>query len=107
MTDSFFGRVVNITACPACNGEGRIIKDRCPDCGGDGVNRTEKTISLRVPPGVSGSNFQRLEGEGNAVRGGLPGDIIVHFNEIPHDLFSRHGDDVFYEMEITYPKAVL
>ncbi len=105
--DSIFGRVINITACPACNGEGKIVKDRCPACEGGGVNRTEKSISLRVPPGVSGSNFQRLEGEGNAVRGGLPGDIIVHFSEIPHDLFMRHGDDVFYEMEITYPQTVM
>ena len=107
MTDSFFGRVVNITACPACNGEGRIVKDRCPNCGGDGVTRTEKNISLRIPSGVSSSNFQRLDGEGNAVRGGLPGDIIVHFSEMTHDLFTRHGDDVFYEMEVTYPQAVL
>jgi len=105
--DSIFGRIVNITACPACNGEGKIVKDRCPDCQGGGVKRSEKQISLRVPAGVSSSNFQRLDGEGNAARGGLPGDIIVHFAELPHELFTRHGDDVFYEMEITYPQAVL
>ena len=105
--DSIFGRIVNITACPNCNGEGKVVKDRCSDCNGSGVDRTEKTITLKTPPGVSSSNFQRLEGEGNAIRGGLPGDIIVHFAELPHDLFTRHGDDVFYEMEITYPQAVL
>lgn len=105
--DSIFGRIVNITACPNCNGEGKIVKDRCTDCNGSGVNRSEKNITLKVPPGVSSSNFQRLDGEGNAVRGGLPGDLIIHFSELPHDLFTRHGDDVFYEIEITYTQAVL
>src|SRR5207244_457840 len=33
---SVFGQFVNITTCANCNGEGRIIKDRCPACGGEG-----------------------------------------------------------------------
>jgi molecular chaperone DnaJ len=107
MTDSFFGRMVNISACSACGGEGKVTKDPCPTCHGHGVARSEKTISLKVPAGVSSSNFQRLEGEGNAVRGGIPGDIIVHFEELEHEVFTRHGDDVLYEMEIGYPQAVL
>lgn len=108
VADSFFGRVVNVTTCSLCGGEGRVAREACPTCSGQGLVRDEKTIQVRVPPGVASGNYLRLSGEGNAApRGGRAGDILVHFVETEHDLFTRHGDDVLYEMEITYPQAVL
>ncbi len=107
ITDSFFGRVVNLTTCNVCHGEGRIVRDRCGTCDGEGVVRREKTFDVKVPAGVSSGNYTRLKGEGNAVRNGQPGDIIVVFKELPHKLFTRHDDDVLCEVEIGYPKAVL
>ena len=108
ISESFFGRVVNIAACPACGGEGRTVSQPCPACGGDGQLRAEKTISIQVPPGVAEGNYRRLRGEGNApARGGTPGDIIVIFHELPHELFTRHDDNILCEAEISYPQAVL
>ncbi len=108
VSESFFGRVVNITTCNVCGGEGRVVKQPCARCGGDGVVRDEKTFDLRVPPGVAGGNYMRLRGEGNAApRGGQPGDIVVTFIEKQHELFTRHGDDVLCELEISYTQAVL
>jgi len=106
-SNSIFGSVINVTACPNCGGEGKTVSDPCADCSGQGVSRSEKTISINVPPGVSSSHYQRLSGEGNSARGGLPGDILVHFKEEPHELFTRHGDDVLLEIDVTYPQAVL
>ncbi|MBM3327507.1 MAG: molecular chaperone DnaJ [Calditrichaeota bacterium] len=107
-TDSFFGRVVNVTTCGLCNGEGRIAKDPCPTCSGQGLTRDEKLISINVPAGVANGNYLRMSREGNAApRDGLPGDIIVQFTERLHELFTRHNDDVLYEMEISFPQAVL
>jgi len=107
VADSIFGRMVNITTCPACGGLGRMVSDPCKECDGQGIVRMEKTISINVPPGVSSDNYQKLGGEGNAIRGGQPGDIIIHFSEIPHTLFTRHGDSVALELEISYSQAVL
>jgi molecular chaperone DnaJ len=107
ISESFFGRVVNITTCSLCGGEGATVQDPCPVCHGQGVDRTEKTINFRVPGGVSEGNYQKLRGEGNAIRNGQPGDLIVVFRELPHELFTRHGDDVIYEVEISYTQAVL
>lgn len=107
-SESIFGRVINVTTCGLCGGEGRVIRDPCFTCNGQGVVRDEKTISIKVPPGVTTGNFLRLQGEGNfGPRGGAPGDILVHIVEKPHELFTRHEDDILYEMEISYPEAVL
>ncbi len=108
ITESIFGRVVNVTTCSYCNGEGRIAKNPCSNCNGYGLTRDEKLISINVPAGVSTGNYLRLAHEGNmAPRDGVTGDIIVQFVERPHELFTRHNDDVIYEMEISFPQAVL
>ena len=31
---SFFGTVRNVQACPDCQGTGKVIRDKCPDCHG-------------------------------------------------------------------------
>jgi len=108
MTESIFGRVVNVASCSACNGEGQVISSPCPVCSGSGLQRDEKIVAIHVPAGVSDGNYIRMRGEGNHGRHGGPGgDILVGFNEKPHDLFTRHNDDLLYELMISYPQAVL
>jgi len=108
VSESFFGRVVNTTACTVCRGEGRIVKDACNVCGGEGLDRGEKTFNIKVPAGVTTGRYLRMQGEGNpAPRGGQPGDIIVTFHEKTHKVFTRHNDDILFETEISYTQAVL
>jgi len=108
VVDTMIGRVVNVTTCPNCGGEGTVVADPCRTCNGSGLIRDEKVVSIKVPPGVSEGNYMRMRGKGNhGVRGGPPGDILVGFEEIPHKYFSRHGNDIVYELTISYPAAVL
>lgn len=108
VVDTLLGRVVNVTVCPNCGGEGSVITDPCGSCNGSGLNRNEKVVSIKVPSGVSEGNYMRMRGEGNhGVRGGPPGDILVGFEEIIHRYFTRHGNDIMYELTISYPSAVL
>jgi molecular chaperone DnaJ len=103
---SVFGQFVNVTLCGNCNGEGHIIRDRCPTCGGEGRVQGETTIKVNVPAGVSEGNYIPLRGQGNAgQRGGPAGDLLVIIEEEPHNIFSRNGDDVVLDLLITYPEA--
>ncbi|NTW84168.1 MAG: molecular chaperone DnaJ [Chlorobiaceae bacterium] len=105
---TMFGQFVNITACPTCGGEGRVIKDRCTSCYGEGIKQGEVTVKVTVPAGVQDGNYLTLRGQGNAgPRGGAPGDLIVVIEEKPHDLFIREGDDVIYNLAISFPDLVL
>ncbi len=105
---SVFGQFVNITACSNCNGEGTVIDKPCRKCMGDGRIQEESTVSINVPPGVHEGSYMTMRGEGNAgKRGGQPGDIIVVFQELPHDYFVREGDDIIYDLTISFPAAVL
>jgi molecular chaperone DnaJ len=105
---SMFGQFVNITTCPTCSGEGRIIKEPCSNCYGEGRIQGETTIKVNIPAGVADGNYIPLRGQGNAgQRGGPPGDLIVVIEEQPHPYFSRNGDDIVYDLNISYPSAVL
>ncbi len=105
---SVFGQFVNITACNNCNGEGTVIDKPCKKCMGDGRIQSEATVKIDAPAGVGDGNYMTMHNEGNAgKRGGPAGDLIVIFKEIPHDYFVREGDDILYDMFVSYPEAAL
>lgn len=105
---SVFGQFVNITACHNCSGEGQVIDSPCRNCSGDGRVQDEATINIEVPAGVQDGNYMTLRGEGNSgKRGGQSGDIIVVFQEVPHEHFIRENDDIIYNLFITFPQAAL
>jgi molecular chaperone DnaJ len=108
VSKSIFGQFVNIAPCNNCGGTGRIISEPCTTCTGDGRIQDESTIKISVPAGVSDGNYMTLRGEGNAGKhGGPSGDIIVIFEELSHEYFTRDGNNVVYELYISYPDAVL
>lgn len=108
VSQSMFGRFVNVTSCPKCNGEGYLIKDPCSTCRGDGRVKSEETIEIDVPAGVVEGNYLTIRGEGNAgARGGRPGNLRVEIEEKPHEYFHRDGRDIYYELFVSFPDAAL
>ncbi len=105
---SIFGQFINIQPCSNCNGTGRIISEPCPACNGEGRVYGEATIKISVPAGVTEGSYMTLRGEGNAGKnGGEAGDVIVIFHELPHEYFLRDGDDIIYDLYLSFPEAVL
>jgi len=105
---SIFGQLINITTCDRCRGEGTVIETPCSDCAGEGRRREQSEITIQVPAGVSNGNYIPLAGMGDVgPRGGPPGDLIAHIEEIEHDLFLRDGDDLLVEVPISVARAAL
>lgn len=105
---SMFGQFVNIQVCPSCQGEGRIIKEKCQHCYGEGRTKNETTIKVNIPPGVSSGNYIPMRGQGDSgIRGGGSGDLIVLIEEQEHEYFIREEDDIHYELTISIADAAL
>ena len=94
--------------CPRCGGEGKFISDPCPRCSGQGREREQKTLSVKVPPGVDTGDRIRLGGQGEAgIQGGPPGDLYVQMEVRPHPLFTREGADLACQLPISFTQAAL
>lgn len=105
---SFLGQVVSVSPCHACNGEGTRIEQVCETCNGRGVQQGEKTIEVEVPAGVSSGDYLTLRGQGNSgLRGAPRGDILVVMEVEEDERFIRDGNDLIYELPITYTQAAL
>ncbi len=105
---TILGQMQTQSVCPHCGGEGRTIKDKCHDCNGEGIVRSEEIISINIPAGVQDGMQLSLSGKGNAApRGGVPGDLIVLVEEIPHDLFERQENNLYYNTFITFSDAAM
>ncbi|OMH39347.1 molecular chaperone DnaJ [Motiliproteus sp. MSK22-1] len=94
--------------CPACHGEGKIIKDPCHDCHGRGRVEESKTLSVKIPAGVDTGDRIRLAGEGEAgVHGGPSGDLFVQVSVRDHAIFERDGRNLYCEVPISFVDAAL
>ncbi len=94
--------------CPVCRGEGQVITDPCPECKGAKTVEREKTMTVKIPPGVETGSRLRLSGEGEpGLHGGPHGDLFIVIKVKEHPLFVRDGDDIWCEIPISITTAAL
>ena len=107
-TRSVFGQFVQVAPCPTCQGEGTIISNPCDVCRGEGRVRGERTVAVEIPAGVSNNNYITLRGQGSAGRRNGPGgDLLVMIEIKDDDRFERNGDDLFYDLSLSFSQAAL
>jgi molecular chaperone DnaJ len=94
--------------CPKCRGSGQAIEDACGACHGRGRVQRNKTLAVKVPPGVDNGDRIRLTGEGEAGQNGGPsGDLYVDIRVRPHSIFERDGPHLSCAVPISFATAVL
>jgi molecular chaperone DnaJ len=105
---TILGHMQTTVTCPTCNGSGTMITAKCGSCKGEGRVYGEETISVEIPAGVHEGIQLSMNGKGNAgERNGPAGDLIVQIEEIPHEELQREGNDVLYNLYISFPEAVM
>lgn len=105
---SLFGIVQQTVPCPTCHGQGKVIKDKCPKCGGTGTMQGEEIVTIYIPAGVEDGMTLRERGKGNAApNGGINGDlhVVIHVEE--HPVFERNGNNLYLNYFISFPQACL
>jgi molecular chaperone DnaJ len=108
VTNTLLGQMQTTSACPTCQGDGKIITDKCNHCAGEGVTRDEEVITIKIPAGVGEGMQMNVTGKGNAARrGGINGDLLVVINEEEHPELVRDGNNLIYNLFLSFPEITL
>ncbi|MBL7055073.1 molecular chaperone DnaJ [Candidatus Woesearchaeota archaeon] len=103
-----FGMFSTTNTCGKCRGQGKYVKNECPVCDGTGVVKKTRRIEIGVPAGSETGTNLRITGEGEAGEKGAPsGDLYVIMYVKDHDVFERHGDDIYIKVNLPFTIASL
>ena len=94
--------------CPHCHGSGKIIPDPCTACNGAGKIKKQKTLEVKIPPGINEGMRIRSAGNGEpGSNGGPSGDLYIEIRVKQHDIFERDGDDLHCTVPVGLTTAAL
>ena len=105
---TILGTMQTRTTCPTCGGEGHIIKNKCKECGGEGIVYGEEIVTVKIPKGVAEGMQLSMSGKGNAGKhNGVPGDLLILVEEEPDKELIRDENDLIYNLLLSFPAAAL
>ncbi|XP_074316571.1 uncharacterized protein LOC141652862 isoform X2 [Silene latifolia] len=103
-----FGVASQVSTCVSCQGEGRIVTDKCLECGGLGNIRSIRRIDVVIPPGVVDGATMQLRGEGNYDGNRrISGDLYLALHVEERRGILRDGLNLVSRVSITYTEAIL
>lgn len=100
------GFVMFTAPCPACRGEGKVIKTPCSECHGSGQREKSKKIVVAFPAGIDEGQVLRVPGQGIPGPAGA-GDVLVQIEIEPDAAFERHGADLATKVKVPLTDAIL
>ena len=106
--NTMLGQMINVTTCPRCKGDGRIVETPCETCRGEGRVERTRTLQVTIPMGIDEGHQIRLSNEGEAgPRGGPPGSLYVAVHVAPHPSLKREGTELIFEASVGLAQAAL
>jgi len=108
VTNTILGQMQTASTCPQCHGSGQSLRKRPSGSDEFGMVREEAIVDVRIPAGVQEGMQLSIQGEGNAgPNGGVPGDLLVVIEEVPHEHLQRNGKNLHFDLYIPFTDAAL
>lgn len=103
-----FSRIQEIGACQPCRGTGVYFssRERCPECDG-GFKMEKKILNVKILPGLKHGDRCIIRGMADEGRNIIPGDVVIHLQEVAHPFLTRQNNDLFMEKDIDLRTALL
>ena len=108
VTNTILGRMQTASPCQSCGGSGQIIDKKPSDADAQGLLLKEETVAIKIPAGIVEGMQLKVSGKGNEAPGnGIAGDLLVAIEEKEHDYLQREGDNLHYDLYISFSEAAL
>ncbi|MDZ7726350.1 MAG: molecular chaperone DnaJ [Candidatus Campbellbacteria bacterium] len=105
--NSIFGSFTTVRPCTACNGRGEVPEEPCGTCSGQGVVNRQEEITIAIPAGIEDGQMIRMGGMGEAVAGGIPGDLYVKVHVSKHSTLRKQGENLVMNLNVKLTDALL
>ena len=108
VTNTILGRMQSASTCPTCGGTGQSIESKPANADAQGMILEDETVSIKIPAGVVDGMQLKVASKGNDAPGnGIPGDLIVAVEEVEHEFLKREGENLHFDLYISFPEAAL
>lgn len=109
VANTILGRMQTATTCNLCSGSGQILDQKPAGADAQGMHLEEDTVSIKIPAGVVDGMQLKVAGKGNEAPGSnsISGDLIVAIEEIEHEFLKREGENLHYDLYISFAEAAL
>ena len=105
--DLFLGRFHLSGNAPSAREKGTIPTKKCSACSGHGVSKKGEEITVNIPPGIRDGEAISMPGLGEAVAGGVAGDLYVKFTVGKHPVFRRENLNLIMDLDVKMSEALL
>jgi molecular chaperone DnaJ len=105
--NTMLGQMMTSSTCPSCGGAGEVVDQKGSGSDNSGMNRIEEVISIKIPSGVTEGMQLSMSSKGNEVAGGVAGDLLIVIEEIEDDKLKRDGNNVIYDLYLSFLDAAL
>lgn len=106
--NTMLGQIITTAPCVRCGGTGKVVRNPCKTCRGQGRSERERKMTVKVPAGAEDGTRLRYSGMGEAgQRGGPSGDLYVYVSVAPNEIFQRNGADLHCETAISFTQAAM
>lgn len=69
---------------------------------------TTAPLAVKIPAGINNGQRVRIAGKGNpGTLGAGRGDLFVEMVLLEHDTFTRKGNDLYCDIEVSFPTAII
>ncbi len=94
--------------CSACDGSGEHTGESCGDCGGEGRVSRRENVRVAIPAAAKEGAQIKIKGKGDEdARTGEAGDLGVTVRSKPHPIFRREGNDILFDLPVSFSQAAL
>ncbi len=108
VSNTILGQMQTSSTCPSCHGSGVRITKKPSDADHMGMVRKDEVVEIDIPSGVEDGVQLVMRGNGNgAPVSGIPGDLLIVVDELPHDKFQRNGKNIHHDLYVSFIDAAL
>ena len=104
---SFLGTFTTARVCDTCHGSGKVPEKKCETCGGYGTLKKTEELQITIPAGIEAGEMIRMSNRGEAVPGGVAGDLYIRVHVDKHPQFQRDGTNLIMNLEVKLSDALL